>query len=145
MDAYYDLLTAARTADVEESQRIAELNATAQVAHERASVAVAALNAFDTKAVLGTCGHCAAARGELVALEHREREQSLEAERNLRSCFHELRHGREQRHEALAQANERDKRRLCAHADENGRGMHWLEAGERCTDADERNESIDHG
>lgn len=26
-------------------------------------------------------------------------------------------------------------RRLCAHADLNGEGMHWLEPGERCAEA----------
>jgi hypothetical protein len=26
------------------------------------------------------------------------------------------------------------RRHLCAHADDDGRGMHWLEPGERCPD-----------
>lgn len=29
-------------------------------------------------------------------------------------------------------AEDPPRRRLCAHADDDGRGMHWLEPGQRC-------------
>jgi hypothetical protein len=107
MERYIELLAVTRAADEEEAKRLDELNQAAEVAHERARVAVGALDAFDEIVKLGTCGACAAARGELVAIEHRECEQARAAERNLRAYFREVRHDRERRHEALAIASGR--------------------------------------
>lgn len=36
-------------------------------------------------------------------------------------------------------------KRLCAHADRNGEGMHWLQPGERCTYSDPDDEPIEEG
>lgn len=110
MKRYIDLLAETRAADREEATRAEELNQAAEVAHERASVALGALDAFNEKMPSGggTCGHCAAASGALVALEYREREQSRAAEGNLRAHFREIRHDREKRHEDLALAHELD-------------------------------------
>lgn len=102
---YIDLLVETRVADEEEAKRLAELNQVAEITHERARIAVVALNAFDD-VPLGTCGYCAAARGELVGLEHRERAQACAANRNLRVYLREIQHDREQRHENLAREHE---------------------------------------
>ena len=109
MERYIDLLAETRAADEEEAKRMDELNQAAEVAHERSRIAVGALDAFDDVVELGTCGHCAAARGELVNLSYQEREQACDAERNLRSFFRELRHDREGRHENLARAHELER------------------------------------
>ncbi len=35
-------------------------------------------------------------------------------------------------------ANANGKRTLCCHADQDGRGMHWLEPGEKCDRLEQR-------
>ena len=107
MTRYIDLLAVTRAADEEEAKLLTELNQAAQVAHERASVAVGALDAFDAVAKLSKCGACLCAHGELVVIADREGEQARAAERNLRACFRAIRHDRERRHEDLAVACER--------------------------------------
>ncbi len=34
---------------------------------------------------------------------------------------------------------------LCAHADQNGEGMHWLQPGERCRHVEPDDEPIEEG
>lgn len=38
-----------------------------------------------------------------------------------------------------------DGKKLCAHADQNGEGMHWLQPGESCRYFDPGDEPIEEG
>ena len=111
---YESLIRKHRLYTEKESRRLAELDVVAQILHERAMVAEGILDAFDSKVTLGTCGYCGAARGELVTIAYRERQEAHAAQEDLHAYARDISSLRADRAEGLHIAYKRQWESQCA-------------------------------